>query len=117
MEFNQISTLEELQKVYDGSYYTITGAGGDLNDWIPAIVEQLKKVDVGTPTNFIWFNGSLVNKFTHATGNNKFQDDLHFIAFPLDGLDVGKLAMFKLVHGDRWFDDIIDNTRRHEEER
>ena len=32
----------------------------------------------------------------------------------LDGLDVGKLAIFKLQMGDRWFDDVVDNDLRRE---
>ena len=36
------------------------------------------------------------------------------MAFPLDGLDVNKLAMFKLQMRDRWFDDIVDNNARRE---
>lgn len=42
--------------------------------------------------------------------NNEFKNDLKFLAFPLDGLNVGKLAMFKLKMGDRWSDDIIANS-------
>lgn len=34
------------------------------------------------------------------------------LMFPLDGLNVGKLAMFKIRFGVRWFDDIVDNMER-----
>jgi hypothetical protein len=41
-----------------------------------------------------------------------FASDLTFMFFPLDGLNVGKLAMFKMQMQARWFDDVIDNMRR-----
>ena len=39
----------------------------------------------------------------------------HFLAFPLDGLNVNKLAILKLQLGDRWFDDIVDNLKNKED--
>lgn len=41
--------------------------------------------------------------------DDPFRDDLTVLTFPLDGLHVGKLAMFKLTMEDRWFDDVTDN--------
>ena len=53
--------------------------------------------------------------FISLLGSNRYPDDLVFLAFSLDGLDVGKLAMFKLRFGARWFDDIVENNARREE--
>ena len=50
---------------YNGSFYTITGCGGDLD--------------------------------------------------PLAGLYMGRLAIFKILMSDRWFDDIVDNNCRRQE--
>ena len=55
-----------------------------------------------------------LNDEFNLTGTNRYPDDLHCLAFSLNGLDIGKLAMFKLDWGDRWFDDIVDNDRRRE---
>ncbi len=48
-------------------------------------------------------------------GNNAYQDNLTCLMFPLDGLNAGRLAMFRLRMGDKWFDDIVDNNRRRQE--
>lgn len=36
--------------------------------------------------------------------------------FANDGLVIPKLAMFKYAMQDRWFDDIVDNNARAQEE-
>ena len=55
-----------------------------------------------------------MNDLGKLSNDNRYPDDITFLAFPLDGLDIGKLAMFKLKMGDRWFDDIIDNNADRE---
>lgn len=107
---------EMLRKAYDGSYYTIEGAGGDLNDWKKGLTEALEEQGIGKPSAWITFTGKDMNEEFRLTGTNRYPDNFRFLAFPLDGLDVGKLAMFKLRAGDRWFDDIVDNNARREEE-
>ena len=102
---------KELDDAYNGSYYTIVGAGGDLNEWVEGYEEMLNEQGIGTPEFWITFNGRDVNNKYDLSGDNRFNNSLTFLAFPLDGLNVGKLAMFKLRMGDRWFDDIIDNSR------
>ena len=44
-----------------------------------------------------------------------FPADLTVLTFPLEGLHLGKLALFRLRMEDRWFDDIIDNMTTTEE--
>ena len=97
------------RELYTGSCYTITGAGGDLKDWINGYTDMLTEHGIGRPKNWITFSGRDVNIVYSLDGKNVFADDMVFLAFPLDGLDVGKLAMFKMREGDRWFNDIIDN--------
>ncbi len=101
---------EVLKEAYSGSFYTITGAGGDLEEWRQGYQELLDKEGIGKIKKWIDFTGRQMNEVYGLTGNNAYPDDLHFLAFSLDGLHVGKLAMFKLKMKDRWFDDIIDNN-------
>lgn len=101
---------EILKEAYNGSYYTITGAGGNLDEWKNGYQDLLNKEEIGTITKWVEFTGKDVNDEFELTGDNRFQDDLHFLAFNLDNLNIGKLAMFKIKMQDRWFDDIIDNT-------
>ena len=105
---------ETLRKAYDGSYYTILGAGGDLQEWKDGYALMLKERGIGIISKWIEFTGKDMNDEFHLTGTNSYPNDLHCLAFPLDGLDTGMLAMFKLQMGDRWFDDIVDNDRRRQ---
>lgn len=56
-----------------------------------------------------------MNTHYGLSGKNAYQEDLTCLMFPLDGLDCGRLAMFRLRAQDKWFDDIVDNNQRREE--
>ena len=107
-------TNEKLKEAYAGSYYTITGAGGDLQEWKDGYASMMREQGIGTITKWIDFTGKDMNDEFNLTGDNRYPDDLRFLAFPLTGLNVGKLAIFKLRMRDRWFDDIVDNNARRE---
>jgi len=55
---NQKSKFLEL---YNGSYYTITGAGGDLQNWITKYTDMLTEHGIGTPNKWFTFSGRDVN--------------------------------------------------------
>lgn len=115
-ELKTISTAEEFEMLYKGSAYTVTGAGGPLEDWMIQITKALEEGEIGTPKEFYTFKGKQMNENYSLSGNTAYKDDITFLSFPLDNLDVGKLAMFKIRMQDRWFDDIVDNNARHMEE-
>lgn len=104
-----------LDKAYNGSYYTIIGAGGNLDEWKNGYQELLNKEGIGTIKEWITFTGADMNNKYQLKGDNAYPNDLTFLAFPLDGLNIGKLAMFKLRMEDRWFDDIVDNNKSFNE--
>ncbi len=108
---------EKLRKAYDGSYYTIVGAGGDLQEWKDGYRKLLSDAGIGEIKEWIEFDGKEMNEEFGLTGSNRYPDDLHFLAFPLDWLNIEKLAIFKLSMGDRWFDDIVDNNAIREAEK
>ena len=109
-----MNTIENtLEKAYIGSYYTIIGTGGDLNEWKEGYQELLNKEDIGKVSEWVSFKGKDVNDYYKL--ENKFRDSLNFLAFPLDGLNISKLAIFRIKMQDRWFDDIIDNSRPNRE--
>lgn len=112
-----ITTTELFEKAYAGSYYTIIGCGGEIKDWTEGYDKLLQEKGIGKPSKWFQFTGRDMNDEYNLTGNNRYPDDLHFLCFPLDGLDVGKLAIFKIAMCDRWFDDIVDNNRRREKEK
>jgi len=114
----RFADVADLKKAYEGSYYFIAGAGGDLDEWIAGYEDMMKQQQIGTPTQWFQTNGATVNGFgaTKKGGlivdNDQFPGDLTCLLFPLDGLNTGRLAMFKLQLQDRWFDDVIQNMRR-----
>lgn len=107
---------EILNEAYEGSYYTILGCGGDLNEWKNGYQEMLDKEEIGTISKWVEFTGADMNNELELSGKDRYPNDLHILAFSLDGLNISKLAMFKIRMGDRWFDDIIDNLRPMKEE-
>lgn len=114
MRENISDSYDMLKKAYNGSYYTIIGAGGDIDDWKNGYQKLLDEANIGKIKEWITFRGTDMNDLGKLSNDNRYPDDITFLAFPLDGLDIGKLAMFKLKMGDRWFDDIIDNNADRE---
>lgn len=39
--------MDKLDKAYKGSYYTITGTGGDINEWKEGYQDLLDKENIG----------------------------------------------------------------------
>lgn len=101
----------DLVTAFEGSYYTILGVGGDLNEWVAGYTDMLQAAGCGTPAHWYTTTGQAINEYaaTKGTVTDPFQPDLTVLMFTLDGLNGGILAMFRLQNGDRWFDDIVNN--------
>lgn len=106
--------MADFDKMYEGSWYTISGCGGDINEWKTGYQDLLTKEGIGTVTEWAEFTGREMNAKYGLTGKNAYPANFHFLAFSLDGLDIGKLAIFKIRMGDRWFDDIVSNNARRQ---
>lgn len=114
-ELKEATTKGELLSLTDNSAFTIEGAGGDLNEWCVGLNEMFAKENIGQVKTFYTFTGKLMNDTYNLTGSNSYPSDLTFLCFMLDGLDIGKLAIFKLNFGARWLDDIVDNNNAREQ--
>lgn len=103
--------VAHLKAAYEGSYFTIAGAGGDLQEWVDGLNGMMAEVGAGQPENWYQTTGQDINEYADKIGevNDRFPDDLTVLMFPLSGMNTGVLAMFKLQIGARWFDDVIDN--------
>ena len=105
----------DLNIAYDGSYYTILGAGGELAEWTEGYEKSMVKNGIaedGKPIEWFKTTGASINAYAKPKrARDYFPDDLVVLMFKLDGLNVGKLAMFKMQMQDRWFDDVVDNIR------
>ncbi len=112
---NRENRVEIFNAAYNGSYYTIIGCAGNLDEWTAGYRELLGSRGIGKPEKFITFKGKDMNEVYELIGDNAYNDKLTFLMFPLDGLDASKLAIFRLQAQDKWFDDIVDNNQRREE--
>lgn len=101
--------LSMLKELYEGSAYTIIGVGGELNTWVDGYQELLDEKGIGKVEDWYVFTGKDLNTEYGLTGEDAFDEDIRFLAFPLTGLDVEKLAIFRIRMGDKWFDDFVDN--------
>lgn len=111
----QIIDPKDLQQAYEGSWFTIVGAGGDLMDWVNGINAMLEEEGIGKPQQWYSTIGCHVNTFAGSIprpDRDYFPHDLSILLFSLDGLDMGKLAVWRLRTDGRWFDDVIQNMRR-----
>lgn len=104
--------METIEQAYDGWYYTILGAGGDLNEWMEGLQEIFEEQGIGKVKQWYHTTGKVLNDKWDLTGNNRFKNNLSILMFDYEGMNVPKLAIFKLRAGDRWFTDIIDNSVR-----
>ena len=103
-------TTKDIHSAYEGWYYTILGCGGDLNEWMNGYADMLKEEGIGEIKQWYKTTGKVLNERYELRGKMKFKQSLVILMFPIDGLDVKKLSMFKIKMGDRWFTDIIDNS-------
>lgn len=110
MEVIELGT-QNIEQAYNGWYYTILGAGGDINEWTEGLSELLdKEGGMGKVKQWYHTTGKVLNDRWNLKGDNRFNDDLSILMFDYTGMNIGKLAIFKLKMGDRWFNDIIDNS-------
>ena len=113
-ELKEVTTKGELLSLTDNSAFTVEGAGGNLDDWMQGLNKLLAENEIGQVDTFYTFSSKLMNDTYGFTGQNHYPDNLTFLCFKLDGLDVNKLAIFKLSFGARWLDDIVDNNLARE---
>ena len=104
----------DFDKFYKGSYYTIVGVGGNLKEWKEGYQKMFDEKNIGTIKGWKTFKGKDLNDYYNLTGDNRYPQNLTFLAFPLTGLDISKLAIFKIKMRDCWFDDAIDNNLTRE---
>ena len=108
-------------QLYEGSAFTWEGLSLPNEAEAESIADFLKEqgfVADGVDTvEFFRASGADMNRKYGLTGTNAYQDGLTIVSIPLDQLDVMKMLPIQLRFGARWFDDIVDNNARREEER
>ena len=110
-----VFSAEDLKALYDDSALTMTGLKvesiPDFVGWVEGYTKLLRR-------RVYVVSGKVMNTYCGNTGDNAYADDLNLVAIKLSDIaDYTKIVLPRFQVGGRWFDDIVDNNRRHEEEK
>lgn len=110
----EVTTKEQLDKLYNESAFTIEGLNTDDKN-LNALKQFIERYDAWTDDAEFWIiEGKVMNEQYHLTGSNAYPDDTAIVAVP--GTDLMKLVFPRFKIGGRWFDDIVDNNAARERE-
>lgn len=114
----QVQTKEILDELYENSAFSIEGLS-DTDENIQALLDWIKKFTNIKQENVYIIKGSFMNSSYNLTGNNRYPDDnCNIICIKLCNIeDVNKIVIPRFQIGGRWFDDIVDNNSRRENEK
>ncbi len=114
MEIVQVRSADKLDEFYKD--WDLTFSGVILKE-APLYLDFLKRY-TKVKDKVYTFKGKMMNDKYHLTGNNRYSDELTFMVVKLEDIeDVGKIALPRFEIGGRWFNDIVDNNARREEEK
>ena len=103
--------VNDLEMLYNGSAFTFEGLDTSRES-MKSLMTALKDYvnpEMDELTIYV-VKGSLMND-RYGLWKDPYPDRLSIVAIPTNQFkDIGKLAMFKLQVGARWFDDIVDNN-------
>jgi hypothetical protein len=110
----EVNTKEQLDELENESALTIEGLAESS---IPDFLNFLKE-NVGLKSETAYkISGEIMNYNYFLTGSNAYPPDLTIVSVKLSNIEnVGKLITLRFQFGGRWFDDIVDNNRRRQEE-
>ena len=105
------ATVEDIEEMYNRSEFTWEGMNIDKDNLyvISGVIEQNGLLPEKPYTFWTW-SGKMFNEMYNLTGDNRYPDDLTFLA--IDNLYD---PMFKIATGARWLDDIVDNNSAREQ--
>ena len=70
---------------------------------------MLEDQGIGKIMRWEIFTGLDMNDEYCLSGTSRYVDNMQFLAFPREGLDIEKLEAFRSTMGDEWFDEIERN--------
>ena len=119
MNVIKVTEKEQLDMLYNGSACTLEGlAESFVGDMIEAMRNRGFIKDDNLNVDVYSIKGCLMNDVYGLTDDNAYQDDLTIICVPLKFMkNIEEFAVtMRIEYGYRWFDDIVDNNARREEE-
>lgn len=110
-----VFSAEDLKALYDDSALTMTGLKlesiKDFVGWVEGYTKLLRR-------RVYVVSGKVMNTYCGNTGDNAYADDLNLVAIKLSDIaDYTKIVLPRFQVGGRWFDDIVDNNKRREDEK
>ena len=111
-----VFTEEQLKALYNQSALTWEGMSTD-EDNLNAIkkwLDQHGAIFVGREPIFHITMGRLMNKVYGLHGDNAYPNDLTIVS--VTNINTLAIALARFQVGGRWFDDIVNNNARREEE-
>ena len=117
MKNRDITTIEELNRLYKNSALTFEGIAKTPEN-MNFIENWLNKYNARTDKELVllWIKGSVMNEKYNLTGDNAYPDDLTILVIEPDSIITYGLILKRFEIGGRWFDDVVDNNARREEE-
>ena len=104
-----VTTKEQLQKLYNNSAFTIEGLTEESIVDLVAWLEENTTFTTENPVVYIT-KGKVMNEMYELNGNNAYSNDLSIVS--VIDIDLMKIALKRFSIGGRWFDDIVDNNAR-----
>lgn len=115
MKIINVFTKEQLDALYNQSALTWEGLDSseeNLNAVLNWLSEN-KAIIEGVEPIFHITTGRLMNKYYGLTGDNAYHNDLHLVS--VTDINQVPITLPRLKVGGRWFDDIVDNNIRRQE--
>lgn len=119
MNIIKVTEKEQLDMLYNGSACTLEGlVESSIRDMLEAMLDRGFIKDGNLNVDVYSIKGCVMNDMYGLTGDNAYQDDITIICVPLKFMkNISEFAVtMRIEYGYRWFDDIVDNNARREEE-
>lgn len=112
---------DKLNELYEKSALTIEGCSSmkghddELQFFVDVIDKKCGGWKEGVEPVFYEVSGEVMNSLYGLHGNNAYPDGLNIVIIPLEHFaKPGKLAIGRFLFEGRWFDDVVDNNARRE---
>ena len=116
MERIKVTTKAQLDALEKNSALTWVGLIAD-DENLKAAFDWIERFTPVRTRRAHVIDGATMNLAYGLTGENAYKDDLTIVAVMLDDIeDPMKIAIPRFQVEGRWFDDIVENNRRREEE-
>lgn len=112
MSRTKAKAIDRFPEMKENPWYTISGCGGDIEDWKSGYQKFLDEEGAGTIKEWVKFYGKDLNAYCGLTGDTAYPALYKYLAFPTEGLDLAALNVIKKGRGDKWFSEVLEAAAR-----